>query len=227
MIYVQFGGFTDCPSGWLNYEPSVHLRLSRIPILGAIFRKFTPFEFSDEILIGDIVKGLPLEPNSVDVIYSSHVIEHLSYQDSILAFRNVYKILKPGGLFRFVIPDLQSRCRFYIERFNELKEPSFWLMDSTQLGVQKAEVINMRGVLKKILSTKDHKWMWDEKTLRHALENEGFVDVSRTSFGANPDVMFEKVEKKERFFWSPAKNNKDLEEGRFSELAVEARKVKH
>lgn len=100
MIYVQLGGFTDCPEGWINYESSLHLRLSRLPLLGRLFEKLSPHRFPKDIRIGDIVKGLPLPPNSADVIFSSHVIEHLSKADAPTAFKNAHQTLKPGGLER-------------------------------------------------------------------------------------------------------------------------------
>ena len=45
LIYIQFGGHTDCPEGWHNFDLSPYLRLSRVPIVGRLFSRFSPFDF--------------------------------------------------------------------------------------------------------------------------------------------------------------------------------------
>lgn len=226
MIYVQFGGFTDCPDGWVNYETSMHLRLSRLPILGRIFKKITPYKFSDEIIIGDIVKGLPIEEASVDVVFSSHVIEHLSRDDAQAAFNNVFKILKPGGVFRLVVPDLFARCKYYIDHYNEIDDPSAWLMKSTLLGKNQPHALKLLERVRSTFSTSSHKWMWDEKSLSLALVMSGFQDIRRTTYAANDDNMIFRVEKKERFFWSPEDDSISSSDIVFPELAIEAKRGK-
>ena len=57
---------------------------------------------------GDIVKGLPVDYASCKGIYCFHVLEHLSPDNFRIALGNTYKFLQPGGVFRFVLPDLQS-----------------------------------------------------------------------------------------------------------------------
>ena len=51
---------------------------------------------------GDISK-LPLNDNSFDLVTSNMVIEH--FQDPLLQFKEVQRILKPGGIFIFHTPN--------------------------------------------------------------------------------------------------------------------------
>jgi hypothetical protein len=89
-LYVQYGCSFSAPEGWLNFDASPTLRFERIPLLGKLYTK-NESRFSPEVRYGDIVRGLPLEPSSVDGLYASHVLEHLSFEDCRLALigRNI------------------------------------------------------------------------------------------------------------------------------------------
>ncbi len=50
---------------------------------------------------------LPFEPDIVDVYYCSHVIEHLNNDCVSKIFQEVYRSLKPGGVFRLACPDIE------------------------------------------------------------------------------------------------------------------------
>ena len=50
----------------------------------------------------------PYEADSINMIYSSHALEHLPFRLAILAIKNWGKILKPGGELYLAIPDLEE-----------------------------------------------------------------------------------------------------------------------
>jgi SAM-dependent methyltransferase len=61
----------------------------------------------------DFNHGIPLRDRSVDAIYSYHVIEHLP--DLQFHFLEMYRCLKPGGVFRVGGPHGESAIRKYLE----------------------------------------------------------------------------------------------------------------
>jgi len=63
-------------------------------------------------IIADIdCDGIPLKDNSVDVVRSSHFMEHLRNVDFVL--REIYRVLKkPGGRLEFLVPWAQSQAMF-------------------------------------------------------------------------------------------------------------------
>lgn len=72
----------------------------------------------------DLHGGLPLADQSVDLAYSVEVLEHL--EDQFLFFREVHRVLRPGGRFVLTTPNvlsLTSRVRTLLAGFPELFGP--------------------------------------------------------------------------------------------------------
>lgn len=63
----------------------------------------------------DIRRPLPFVEGSFDATYSSHVLEHLSPEDGRTLLREQFRVLKPGGVCRVVVPDLERICRAYLQ----------------------------------------------------------------------------------------------------------------
>jgi predicted SAM-dependent methyltransferase len=54
--------------------------------------------------------------NSVDEVYASHVYEHLGYQKRVLtALREAHRVLKPGGIIKIGVPDLEVLARAILD----------------------------------------------------------------------------------------------------------------
>lgn len=53
------------------------------------------------------------ELESVDAFLAEHVWEHMTYEDGIIAARNCFKFLKPGGYVRCAVPDLNFNNEWY------------------------------------------------------------------------------------------------------------------
>lgn len=62
----------------------------------------------------DLTAPLPLADNSADAVYHAHVLEHLSRVDAARLLRECHRILKPGGILRVVVPDLELHARNYL-----------------------------------------------------------------------------------------------------------------
>lgn len=62
----------------------------------------------------DLAKPLPLADASVDVIYHSHVIEHLDREHGRRLIRECARCLRPGGILRVAAPDLEGIARHYL-----------------------------------------------------------------------------------------------------------------
>jgi predicted SAM-dependent methyltransferase len=64
--------------------------------------------------VGDITNLTQFEPNSIDEIYASHVVEHVPQAKVHHMLEGVYRILKSGGKFYISVPDLDILCHTFI-----------------------------------------------------------------------------------------------------------------
>jgi SAM-dependent methyltransferase len=211
-IYVQYGCGQSCPAGWVNFDASPTLRLQRLPVLGPLFKRGGTV-FPEGVRYGDIVKGLPIPDGSVQGIYASHVLEHLAYAEVSTALEHTFRLLKPGGIFRLVVPDLKIRAQKYLERQAAGQaDANTWFMRSVRLGLERPA----RGPLQRARSLFGHSahlWMWDQASLTTALGTAGFTAVRRCRLGDCADDNFRLVEDAGRFY--------DTEDG-VEECAMEA-----
>jgi SAM-dependent methyltransferase len=69
---------------------------------------------SQEVRAFDLRKPLPFGDASFDLVYHSHLLEHLRKDDAPRFVRECYRLLRPGGILRVAIPDLESIARAYL-----------------------------------------------------------------------------------------------------------------
>jgi SAM-dependent methyltransferase len=197
-LYIQYGSGFSAPEGWLNFDASPTLRFERLPIIGRLVTK-NATRFPANTRFGNILRGLPVADGTADAIYASHVLEHLALEDCRAALRTTCRLLKPGGVFRLIVPDLHWRAAAYLAAAQAgAPDASARFMRSCYLGAETAP----RGLLpslKALLSHANHLWMWDEAAMRAALTQAGFVNIRRAAFGDNPHPAFAKVENIDRF----------------------------
>jgi len=194
-LYVQYGCGHNSPEAWLNFDSSPTLYFERIPILGRIYTK-NKERFPENVRYGDIVKGLPVPPNSCNGAYACHVLEHLSLEECRTAIKNTFVILGPRGIFRLVVPDLEIAARVYVECGEHDAAENF--MRATLLGKEKRQR-TFRTFLTAYLGNSLHLWMWDYKSLKNELELAGFTDIRRCEYNDSTDNAFKDVESLERF----------------------------
>lgn len=93
MKKLNFGCGTRIAEGWTNID--FHSSNSRV-------------------LRVNLLAGFPFPANHFDVVYSSHVLEHFAFDEAAFLMREAFRDLKPGGVARIVIPDLENTAREYI-----------------------------------------------------------------------------------------------------------------
>lgn len=196
-LYIQYGCGFSAPDGWTNYDASPTLRFERLPLIGKFYVK-NKQRFPEAVIYGNIVDGLPEADDSCDGIYCSHILEHLSYKDFQSALKNTLKLLKPGGIFRCVVPDLRYSVQEYLDNYELIDNPASLLMRSTMLG-REDRARGITGVLKDMAGNSKHFWMWDEKSLITELINAGFKNPRACKFNDSLDSNFKLVEDEDRF----------------------------
>lgn len=99
-VMINFGSGAFFHPRWTNYDlPGKSLYYKKL--LGTPNKDFIPIDLSKDI-------PLPIERNSVSLIYCSHTIEHLPEIDAIKFLTECSRILKKKGCLRLVFPDVTS-----------------------------------------------------------------------------------------------------------------------
>ena len=76
---------------------------------------------SPEVTRIDAQHGLPFADATFRAVYHSHVLEHLHPDDARGLLRECHRILKPGGVLRVVVPNLEEIARCYLARLEEAR----------------------------------------------------------------------------------------------------------
>jgi predicted SAM-dependent methyltransferase len=85
------------------------------------------YGIDEEFQTGEIVYNfdvfdLPFLMHSVDEILCEGFLEHLSFSDESKFFKEVVRVLKPGGLLEFTVPDFDSICKQWLEAEDDFKD---------------------------------------------------------------------------------------------------------
>lgn len=207
---VNLGCGPNAPANWINVDGSWNAWFTHHPGLRkffetiGFFRKGSGEQWTVRPLVHDITKPLPFATNSISAIYGSHVLEHLYRSDAIRLLAESKRVLKPGGVLRLVVPDVQAMARNYLANKDAQREgdqygngdsPADLLND--QLGFRSPAPPSGSFVFKFYSIWKDfhhHKWMYDSHSLAKLLSEAGFTGVAEKSFCQSDIVGIEEVE---------------------------------
>jgi ubiquinone/menaquinone biosynthesis C-methylase UbiE len=62
----------------------------------------------------DIRDGLPIDSESIDYAVSSHALQEVPLAELIAVLRELRRVLKPGGVLRLCLPDLDKGLQAYL-----------------------------------------------------------------------------------------------------------------
>lgn len=65
-------------------------------------------------VVADIENGLPLEDDSIDYTVSVHALQEIAYPDLVPTLRELRRVLRPGGVLRLILPDLDKGIQAYL-----------------------------------------------------------------------------------------------------------------
>jgi len=166
LLKLNIGSYLDMFYYWVNIDI---LDLSE-------FAKGQAYEF----LQHDITKGVPFKDNTVDLAFSSHLIEHLDRNQGEFLLKECYRALKPGGVLRISTPDTQLITKKYLDG-------TIWDYKYINVGVEQAHD-DAEAYYNLLLA--GHKTIYDENSLTKLLEKTGFKEIKRCSpFESRSEVI--------------------------------------
>jgi len=199
-------GYKTCDAdGVVNVDFGIAQRIAVSPVLN----KFTPLLLGrnriekfqavagSKFVVYDISRGIPATDSSVDAVYHSHMLEHLDHDVAPLFISEVRRVLKPGGIHRIAVPDLEFAVRRYIEHLDSGQTPErhdSFIADFIEQSVRRgAAGTSTQSQPRRFVENlflgdarnrgETHQWMYDRCNLTHLLERTNFADVRICSFG--------------------------------------------
>jgi len=191
----------------VNIDWSFYLRMKRSRVLSHLVPIFARGErrarfdsIADNIVVHNLAKGIPFADASVDVVYHSHMLEHLDRHVAEAFLVEALRVLRPGGIHRIVVPDLEQLCRAYLahlagcdsghEKPHEHDEWVAALLEQTarKEAARTAKPAPMRRKLENVLlgdarkRGETHQWMYDRVNLTEKLSQAGFRAVTVCDF---------------------------------------------
>jgi SAM-dependent methyltransferase len=180
-VRINIGCGQTPTAGWDNFDNSIGVLLARSPaalrvakwlrILNRQQIQFAEFAARARIAWADATRRIPARTGSVDVLYSSHMLEHLSRDGAAKFLRIAHTALAPGGIIRIAVPDL----RYHVEAYLASGDADTF-MRHTLLGKEQGAGFLGR-VLHLIVGERHHQWMYDGRSLCAMLTAAGFEDA--------------------------------------------------
>jgi SAM-dependent methyltransferase len=181
MNNLHLGCFDRPLPGWVNVDVTPHGIIARVPGAARIIRGLglmTPARYEQhragifrQVGYLDVRKRFPYPDNSFDNIFSAHMLEHLRPKDARHCLAETLRVLRPGGVVRITVPDLDLALAGY-----DSNNPDGFL-ETVYVAHQDRD-------------KNRHHWMYTGASLTKLLREVGFSQAYRTTYreGRCPDL---------------------------------------
>ncbi len=68
----------------------------------------------EDVIAHDLTQGIPFPDASFDLVYHSHLLEHFPKSSAEAFIKECCRVLRPQGVLRVVVPDLEQIARTYL-----------------------------------------------------------------------------------------------------------------
>ena len=155
VIKLQLGCWKNIKKGWLNTDKSISGCLG-----GAIYM--------------DVRKRFLLPDESVDFVYSEHLIEHLTFPEVNNMLNECYRVMKRGGIIRIATPNLNFLVDLYLHPEKDINKRY------VELAAKKGHLPQKPVyVINRFHTAWGHQIVYDYETLVELLKSCGFSDICR------------------------------------------------
>ena len=101
LVRLHIGCGTNMLPGWINMD-----RVARLPNVA------TEFDAT----------ALPYPDGTVDAVLAEHVFEHFSFAEEALVWREMARVLRPGGTLTLEVPDFEWVCATFLAANDDWRE---------------------------------------------------------------------------------------------------------
>lgn len=143
----------------------------------------------------DVTRPFPIEDAQFDYVFTEHLIEHLTFKEGQNLLRESFRVLKPGGKIRVACPDMEKLTSLY----QEPKTPAqqHYIKHYVDSSLADIGIYNECFVINNFVRNWGHKFIYDEQTMRLAMERVGFKNAVRCEVCVSTDPVYQNLESHE------------------------------
>ena len=178
-----------------DYLADNGIRKLHIGCGGNILRGWLNSDFfpkSGGVIHLDATKTYPFKNDEFDFVFSEHMIEHIPYPLGFRMLSECFRVLRPKGKLRISTPDLSFLISLYGNEKSELQKE--FIKHSTDTHIKYAPYYEDTFVINNYVRDWGHKFIYDEKVLRYALEKLGFNGITRFNVCESHDEALRNLE---------------------------------
>jgi predicted SAM-dependent methyltransferase len=159
---LQLGAGEHSLEGWLNTDLHGYGR-------------------GDELVYLDVRRRFPFPASTFDVVFSEHMLEHLTYAEGQRCLRECFRVLRPGGRIRIATPSLERLAALYASQPTDAQRRYVrWAVET----LEPETAVPLPGVVvNNFFRSWGHRFIYDPQTLRHALTEAGFAEIEECPVG--------------------------------------------
>lgn len=172
MIKLHLGCGRNILDGWTNTDINI-----------------AKFRGSDKL---DVTETFSYDDNSIDYIFSEHLIEHLTYQEGKFMLEECFRILKVDGKIRISTPDLKFLVDLYTEDKTDLQKR--YIDYSVNHSAYNVSIGIDTFIINNFVRDWGHIFIYDEKTLSSLFESIGFSNVKSYLITESEDENLKNLE---------------------------------
>jgi predicted SAM-dependent methyltransferase len=134
----------------------------------------------------DLTWGIPVEDGSCELIYSEHLVEHLTAADGVALMKECRRVLQPGGILRIAMPSLEVLIRRSC--CGDWRDQDWLRWPGHDFIQTRAEMMNIA------FRWWGHQWLYDYEELDRRLREAGWEEITPAERGQSDCAALRNLE---------------------------------
>ncbi len=146
----------------------------------------------------NVGRSLPFNDEEIDLVYTSHVVEHLPKENFKFFLQECLRILKKGGTHIMATPSIEKLASIL---YGSDSEKIDILKSHFSTHFMEEDVFSPAEYLNLIMRGFDHKYLYDFALIEHLAKKTGYTSVHRIVNADVPDKILKRHIMQQEAHW--------------------------